>query len=79
MSKEVVLLAVHGMGDTQEDFADDFQEKLADRLGGSEWDSVLFDTIYYQSVLQPHQDRVMKAMRTFQASLMPAAEPPLNS
>ncbi len=63
MSKELVLLAIHGMGDTQENFADDFQEKLADRLGDSKWDNILFDTIFYQSVLQPHQDRVMKAMR----------------
>jgi len=63
MGKEVVLLAVHGMGDTPKNFANDFREELTDRLGSSDWDKVHFDTIYYQSVLQPHQKRVFKDMR----------------
>jgi hypothetical protein len=64
VSKEVIVLAVHGMGDTSEDFADGLREALADRLGAAAWDSVHFDAIYYQRVLQANQERVMRAMRT---------------
>ncbi len=64
MGEEVVVIAVHGMGDTQEDFADELRESLADELGSSDWAKVHFDTIYYQGVLQPNQKAVMRRMRS---------------
>lgn len=64
MSKDVIVLAMHGMGDTPEDFADELEEKLADRLGQADWDRVHFDSIYYQGVLQANQERVLRAMRS---------------
>ena len=33
MSEEVVVLAIHGMGDTSSNFADKLQNKLAKKLG----------------------------------------------
>ncbi|MGE0623752.1 MAG: hypothetical protein AB7I04_04780 [Pseudomonadales bacterium] len=63
MSREVIVLALHGMGDTGEDFADELAEKLADRLGQADWDRVHFDSIYYQPVLQANQERTLRAMR----------------
>lgn len=63
MSAEAIVLAVHGMGDTPENFADELEEKLADRLGPADRARVHFDSIYYQGVLQANQERVMRAMR----------------
>ncbi len=63
MPKELVLLAIHGMGDTAENFADDLQETLTSHLPTDASDKVLFDSVFYQGVLQPHQRRVLDAMR----------------
>ncbi len=59
--QEVIVLAVHGMGDTREDFAAELEEKLAARLGAA-WPKIYFDSIYYQSVFQDNEERVMQAM-----------------
>lgn len=59
MAQEIVLLAIHGMGDTKTTFADKFKRKLSKELGG-EWLKVYFDTVYYQSIFQPNEDRVFK-------------------
>jgi hypothetical protein len=62
MAKHVVVLAVHGMGNTKRDFADELREGLAKRLGHA-WSDVYFASIFYQDVLQPHQRRLMTAMK----------------
>lgn len=62
MAKEVILLAIHGMGDTKSDFAEDLEEKIADRLGVSDWSQVHFDSIYYQPILQDNQERCFRDM-----------------
>ncbi len=59
--QEVIVLAIHGMGDTREDFADDLEQQLADRLGAA-WSSVYFDRIFYQGVFQENEERVLAAM-----------------
>lgn len=59
--QEAIVLAIHGMGDTPEDFAADIAERLEVRLG-SAWSRVYFDSIYYQGVFQGNQERVMEAM-----------------
>ena len=59
--QEVIVLAIHGMGDTEEDFADDLKARLADRLDDA-WSKVYFDRIYYQGVFQKNEERVMEAM-----------------
>ena len=60
--QEAIVLAVHGMGDTPENFAADLEERLADRLGDA-WLRVYFDSIYYQNVFQENEERVMAAMQ----------------
>ncbi len=55
------MLAVHGMGDTREDFAADLEAGLADELGDA-WSKVYFDSIFYQGVFQENEERVMAAM-----------------
>jgi len=62
MGQEVIVLAVHGMGDTAPDFAERLRADLADRMG-DDWQRVYFDTIYYQGVFQENEERVMRAMR----------------
>ena len=62
MSRDVICLAIHGMGKTERGFANDFRDHLSDRLGKDDWARVHFDSIYYQTVLQANQSRVMNAM-----------------
>lgn len=61
MSQEIIVVAVHGMGDTKIDFYKGLQKKLSSELG-SDWNRVLFSSVYYQDVLQDNQERVYKAM-----------------
>ena len=64
MSKEVVVLAIHGMGDTSPDFAEDLQTKLAKKLSVNSWSNVYFDTIYYANVFQEHQSRLFNRIKS---------------
>lgn len=63
MAKKVVLIAVHGMGDTKPTFARKLEAGLAKEMGSAAWSQVHFDTVYYQDVLQKNQKRVMDAMK----------------
>ena len=63
MNKDVAVIAIHGMGDTQKTFADDLKEKLVDRLDQSNWSRVHFDTIFYQNILQNNEKVVFEKMR----------------
>ena len=58
----VALLAVHGMGDTPPNFADEFKAAIRKRLG-AKWQNVHFESVYYQPVLQGSQRQVFDAMR----------------
>ena len=62
MSEEVVVLAVHGMGDTSPNFAEKLEGKLAKKLG-SAWSNVYFDTIYYANVFQGNQTRLFNRIK----------------
>ena len=63
MEKSLAVIAIHGMGDTPVDFADDLESRLADRLGDDSFDQVHFDTVYYQDILQKNQNAMFRAMR----------------
>jgi|TARA_B110000495_G_C22645310_1_gene382930 hypothetical protein len=43
MSKKLAVIAVHGMGETKSDFADDLQSGLEERLQPSEHATLYFD------------------------------------
>ena len=62
MSEQVVVLAVHGMGNTPRGFANKLETKLAKKLG-SAWSNVYFDTIYYADVFQEHQTRLFNRIK----------------
>ena len=47
----VALLAIHGMGNTQANFADEFKSGIRKRLG-QKWQNIHFESVYYQAVLQ---------------------------
>jgi len=64
MSQEVILISVHGMGDTPDDFDAEFEEAIADRLGSSDWNRVYYDRVYYQPILQDNQETVFESMRS---------------
>jgi hypothetical protein len=63
MAKRAALLTVHGMGDTEEDYADDLLEEVRDRLGAKSAD-LHTGAIYYQNVLQENEDRVWDAVES---------------
>ena len=54
MAYKTAVLAIHGMGDTQEDYAQPLQKKLAKKIG-SDWSKVYFDSIYYGDIFQKSQ------------------------
>lgn len=49
------LLAIHGMGTTKPDFADDFFDDVCDRLSASQASELATQTVYYQDILQPNE------------------------
>ena len=63
MSKKLAILAIHGMGSTQDTFADPLRQNLSSILGPSQWNQIYFDKIYYQDLVQSHQEKVWEDMR----------------
>lgn len=63
MAKDVALFAVHGMGKTPTNFAEELEEELVSELGNADWDRVHFKPIYYQGLLQKKQEKVFTAMK----------------
>lgn len=55
MDREAVVIAVHGMGETRPDFANELWRELLDRVGAARWAKVHCDTVYYQSLFQVNQ------------------------
>jgi hypothetical protein len=64
MAHEAILLSIHGMGDTPDDFDVEFKNAIADQVGVSDWNRVYYDKIYYQDVLQDNQEVVFRQMRS---------------
>ena len=63
MSKKLGIIAIHGMGKTKVDFAEDLEEILAQHLGQEIWKEIHFDTVYYQHLLQFNESRVWRNMQ----------------
>lgn len=59
--KELAIVAIHGMGKTDEDFDHRLKAVLRDRVGDSRWSRIVWEKVYYQGILQPHQKRLMNA------------------
>lgn len=63
MSKKLAILAIHGMGSTQTTFADPLRQHLSSILGPNQWNQIYFDKIYYQHLVQSHQEKVWEDMQ----------------
>ena len=64
MAHDVVVLALHGMGDHDRTFDVALKDELAGRLDSSDWARVYYDQIFYQDVLQPNQRACWTRMKT---------------
>ncbi len=62
MSAEVVVLAVHGMGETKTSFADGLERELIKQLG-VDWTKIHFDRVFYQDILQKNQTALFKRVQ----------------
>ena len=63
MAKTVAFLSLHGMGDTPEDYHEELRADISNRLGAGAWSKVHFDSIYYQDILQPHQEALFERVK----------------
>ncbi|QUY46153.1 hypothetical protein [Acaryochloris marina] len=63
MSKELGLIAIHGMGDTPIDFSDELEQILSQQVGGELWKKIHFESVYYQGILQNNERRVWNNMQ----------------
>lgn len=57
MSKNIAIITVHGMGDTNPNYYKNLEKKLRRYVGKSLWDeNVHLEDIFYQNLLQGHQE-----------------------
>ncbi len=63
MTKDLAIVVVHGMGETEPDYHFGLRSELRDRLGDSLWERVSWNAVYYQDLLQDHQRRYMDACK----------------
>ncbi len=63
MSTPVVLMCLHGMGDTDPDYHAGLFDALADRMGSSDWAHVHREPIYYQDIFQQAQEALFERVR----------------
>jgi len=63
MTRELALIAVHGMGRTKPNYADEMFGQVQDRLG-DDASRVYCGAVYYQNILQPNEDTVWGRVQT---------------
>ncbi|NQZ58340.1 MAG: hypothetical protein HRT88_12845 [Lentisphaeraceae bacterium] len=57
MIKEVAVITVHGMGDTNPNYHKELEGKLRKYVGKNTWDNKIhLESVYYQDLLQRHQE-----------------------
>ncbi|MEM7400859.1 MAG: hypothetical protein AAF304_02800, partial [Pseudomonadota bacterium] len=62
MAYKTVVLTIHGMGDTQVDYAESLKKKLAKKIGKN-WLKVYFDSIYYADIFQKNQAETFQKIK----------------
>ncbi len=62
--KKVIILPVHGMGVTEMNYAEELRANLSNKIGPKLWQSVVFQPIFYQDLIQHNQNRVWSDMNT---------------
>lgn len=62
-NKKILLLAIHGMGDTKPDFAGLLWKQLKKKIGKKAWATIQARPIYYQNIFQDNQNTVFHRMK----------------
>lgn len=60
--KKIIILPVHGMGNTDTNYAEELRANLSKKLGPTLWQQVAFHPIFYQDLIQNNQYAVWNAM-----------------
>jgi len=60
---KVVVLALHGMGDAPETYAEKLRKKLKNKIG-SKWSNIYFDSIYYADIFQEYQNNIFNRIKS---------------
>lgn len=63
MPKKLGVIAIHGMGETTPDFADELERVLRQRLGEELWNNIHLESVFYQGILQENERRVWNNMQ----------------
>jgi hypothetical protein len=63
MTKKLVFITIHGMGETEKEYYQGLKQSLEKQLGEKVWSQVHFEPIYYQKALQYYQHSVWEKMR----------------
>jgi len=66
MNKKIGVLMVHGMGETQDDYAHDSIQELRNRLSGRGFDrdDVAWEAVYWAPVLSPRENQLWVDLST---------------
>lgn len=59
---KVVILTVHGMGNTPPEYANGLRNRLKKELPTGSWPKIKFVPLYYQNLIQNNQERVWSDM-----------------
>ena len=63
MPKRLVLMTIHGMGDTDHNYYGELESRLRRRLGAETWSEVYFANIFYSDVFQHAQESYFDSVR----------------
>ncbi|MCZ6885954.1 MAG: hypothetical protein O7E53_06305, partial [Alphaproteobacteria bacterium] len=64
MARKIAVIAVHGMGDTDKDYAEPLKNNLKSMLKPAEWAQIHFDRIWYQDILQVNEEKLFKRSKS---------------
>lgn len=64
MAKKLAVIAIHGMGDTDPNYAAPLSENLESMLGAAAWGEIHFDYIWYQDILQENQEALFERSKS---------------
>lgn len=64
MAKKLAVIAIHGMGDTDRDYAEPLRENLQSMLAPDQWAEVHFDDIWYQDILQDNEESLFERSKS---------------
>ena len=64
MAKKIAVIVIHGMGDTDRNYADPLRENLESMLTAAQWAEIHFDDIWYQDFLQKNQAALFRRSKS---------------